>query len=171
MQLEELYDEQSGKVYKFFYIQCLNRSVAEDLTSQTFITFMDKASALHIDTPKKYLYGIMRNVWLEYLREKYESMTSDIEAIEDFEAHTDAEIETFIGTDEPTRLKKYVDRLPDAQRTVIVMRHYNNQTNKEVAEELGKDMNYVKVTYKRGIKSLRKLIESPQTIMAEGVKQ
>jgi RNA polymerase sigma-70 factor (ECF subfamily) len=163
MNLEELYDEQVAKVYKFFYIQCLNQPVAEDLTSQTFMILIDKASALHIDEPKKYLYGIMRKVWLEYLREKYKTLASDIEAIDDFEQHIEEEIETF-GTDVSARLRKYVDRLPESQRTVVQLRHYEDMSPKEVAIELGKDMNYVNVTYKRAMKSLRKLIESPHLL-------
>jgi RNA polymerase sigma-70 factor (ECF subfamily) len=171
MNLEELYDEQSAKVYKFFYIQCLNRMVAEDLTSQTFMALIEKSKGIDIKDAKKYLYGIMRKIWLQYLREKYETIANDLEAIEDFEAHAEMEVNAYETADESARLRTYVEKLPHAQRTVVVMRHYNNQSNQEVATILGKDVNYVKVTYKRGIKTLRRLITQPQMILSEGVTE
>ena len=161
MELEELYDAQVGKVYKFFYIQCLNRHVAEDLTSNTFMILVDKYHALHIDDPKKYLYGIMRKVWLEYLREKYEHKLTSIDELDDFEEYVSDSIDTYDLADTGERLRKYVDQLPEAQRRVIVLRHYHNKAPREIADELSKDMNYVKVTHKRALKTLRSLIKEP----------
>ncbi|MCA9347057.1 sigma-70 family RNA polymerase sigma factor [Candidatus Saccharibacteria bacterium] len=167
MSLEELYDSQFDKVYKFFYIQCLNRHVAEDLTSSTFTILVDKYYALHIDDPKKYLYGIMRKVWLEYLREKYQNQADSIEQIEDFESFATETVEEYDKASVAERLRKYVEKLPEAQRKVVVLRHYHDKAPRQVAEELEKDMNYVKVTYRRAIKTLREIIKDPNFNSAE----
>jgi DNA-directed RNA polymerase specialized sigma24 family protein len=63
MNIGDFYDQYVGKVYKFFYIKTLNRHIAEDLTSQTFIALVESLGSKKIDNPQKYLYGIMRNNW------------------------------------------------------------------------------------------------------------
>ena len=83
--LESFYDIYVDKVYKYFYINCFNRNIAEDLTSQTFVAFIDKSKDLKIDDNKKYLYAIMRNTWMNHLRTKYKESLESIESINDFE--------------------------------------------------------------------------------------
>jgi RNA polymerase sigma factor (sigma-70 family) len=162
MNIEELYDTHVQKVYKFFYIKSLNQKISEDLTSKTFLTFIERSKAADIAKPKEYLYGIMRITWIEHLREKYESLASDIESIEDFEGHTEQVIEDYDALDLTDRLKVIVDKLPVSQRIVVELRHFQNASPKEIAEYLGKDKNYVKVTYRRALANLRLLLTRPE---------
>lgn len=168
MDLEKFYDEYVDKVYKFFYIKSLNKMTAEDLTSETFVLFLHQIKGRKVDDSKKYLYGIMRNVWLEFLKDKYKAQLSSVEKIENFEEYAVNAIQIFDDTKEPmTRLRPYVELLPDKQRQVLVMRTYSGMNIKETAQALGRNAGYVKTTYARAIKSLRAIIEKPY--MNEGV--
>lgn len=168
MDLEQFYDEYVDKVYKFFYIKSLNKHVAEDLTSETFVSFLKQVNNKQVDDNKKYLYGIMRNVWVEFLKNKYKTQLSSFEQIENFEEYATEAMQTFDETEEPMdRLQPFVQLLPSKQRDVLVMRAYQNLNIKQTAEALGKDSNYVKKTYSRALKSLRAIIEKPY--MNEGV--
>ena len=162
--LETFYDEYVDKVYKYFYINCFNRSVAEDLTSQTFVSFLAKVKEMKIDDNKKYLYAIMRNIWMDYLRSKYketiESIES-IESIEDFEDHTAQAISGFESKNIKQRAQTYIERLPKKQRQVAHMRLIEEMTLREIAKELGKKVSYVKTTQSRAIKSLKLMLERP----------
>lgn len=162
MNLETFYDEHVGKVYKFFYIKSLNKATAEDLTSDTFISFMEQAQARDISDHKKYLYGIMRNTWLQFLRSKYQQALTDVENIEDFASHVDDNIERFDEAQEAgNRLVPYIEQLPSKQREVLIKHLVEEKSISEVAAELGKDKNYVKTTYHRALTTLRARLTNP----------
>ena len=165
--LETFYDEYVEKVYKYFYINCFNRSVAEDLTSQTFVAFIAKTKEAKIDDNKKYLYAIMRNTWMDYLRSKYKEAIESIESIEDFEDHTLQTIDGFESKNIKQRAQTYIEKLPNKQRQVAHMRLIEEMTLKEIAKNLGKKVSYVKTTQNRAIKSLRLMLDRPNL---EGVK-
>ncbi len=161
-ELEAFYDEHVDKVYKYFYINCLNRHIAEDLTSQTFVKFIDKVKSQEIDDDKKYLYGVMRNVWMDYLRAKYNEKLVSIDQIEDFEAHAEQVVSSFQSKDMKQRAKQFIHKLPPKQRQVIHMRLIEEKTLKDIASELGKNMSYVKTTQQRAIKRLKVMLENPE---------
>jgi RNA polymerase sigma-70 factor, ECF subfamily len=159
--LERFYDGHVDKVYKYFYIQCLNRHVAEDLTSQTFIAYINKHNNGNIKEQTKYLYAIMRNVWADFLRIKYSEAVASLEAIEDFESHADSAITTFESLSLVERAAVYIDKLPESQRLVARLRFVNGLGLREIAQELGKTMSYVKTTQNRAIKSLKAMMKDP----------
>ena len=159
----KIYHDNIKKLYGFYYSRTLSKEIAEDLTSEAFTTFAESAAQNwdSIDDPTKYLFGIAKNVFMQHLREKYTHTNTDLENLE----HVDFE-EFFKKTsDEGPKIylediaEKYIEDLPKAQKRVISMRLLDKMTLKEIAQELGKDMNYVKTTQKRAIKSLKKMVE------------
>ena len=168
MDLPQFYEEYVDKVYKFFYIKNLNKQIAEDLTSQTFTLFVEQASHQDIDNYKKYLYGIMRNIWLQFLREKYKESLEYVESIDDFETYSKLDVYDFESSVRPeNRMRPFVDKLPKKQNQVLTMRIYQNMSTSEVAKQLGRDKNYVKTTYQRALKSLRGMLETPYMYTVE----
>lgn len=162
MDLAQFYDQYVEKVYKFFYIKCLDRHTAEDLTSQTFLSFVEHLRGeTTINDHKKYLYGIMRNNWLKFLRAKYEEALSGLENIEDFEDYTQKHIDEFEAVPITSRLVPFVNKLPTRQRNVLHLRLVQGLSVGDTAKELGKDKNYVKTTQRRGILSLREMLRKP----------
>lgn len=162
--IEEIYNAQVDKVYKFFYIHCFNQMTAEDLTSQTFMKFLEKLHdpAAIIQNNQKYLYGIMRNVWLEYLRRKYKEKEISVEQIDDFPAYVEESISTYEGQSLEARALPYIELLPEKQKVVIKMRLIEKRPLQEIALLLNKDMNYVKTTQKRGLKRLKELVKAAE---------
>lgn len=161
MKIEDVYDAHVDKVYRFFYVKSLNRYVAEDLTSQTFIALCEQMQDPDrvIQDHKKFLYGIMRNIWLMYLREKYTRHETAIEGIEDFEDFVNSEIDTFSDLTVKQRAEVFINQLPDKQRQIVTRRLLEECSIKDICAQTGKDSNYVKTTYKRGLKRLKQLIE------------
>lgn len=160
--LEQIYDEYVDKVYKYFYIQCLDRHTAEDLTSHTFISFMEKLKENKVTDNKKYLYAIMRNVWMDHLRLKYKQAVDSIDSIEDFEQHAEQAISVFESKDLKERASYFIGKLPEKQAQVARMRLIEGYSLKEIATKLGKNMAYVKTTQNRALKSLRLMLEQPE---------
>lgn len=164
MSIKEIYDQHAEKVYRFFYIHCFNQCVAEDLTSQTFLSYVEKASDpdVSIEDHKKYLYGVMRNVWIAHLREKYQRKEITLEDVGDFAAMVEDEVDSYQSKSLEERALSFIKMLPGKQQRVIEMRLIQKYTHKEIAKILGKDMNYVKTTQKRGIKRLKELLDNPE---------
>jgi RNA polymerase sigma-70 factor, ECF subfamily len=160
MSIDDLYQEHFTPVYKFFYFKTCNQTNAEDLTSQTFLIMVEKMydDDVHIQDHKKFLYGIMRNVWLRYLQDKYRRQEKSVEDIEDFEMYVHSELERETKTSDEERVRKYVERLPSSQRRIMLLRLVEHQELNAICKALDKDMNYVKTTQKRAIKNLRQMI-------------
>lgn len=159
MNIEEVYDEYVGKVYKFFYIQCFDRSLAEDLTSKTFVAYLETVENRTINNPKTYLYGTMRNIWMQYLRDKYSEKTALLSNPELMENYVEYVTGSF--SDEPLqdRAERYLKLLPPMQQQTVRLKVINQISTKEIAVQLGMDVNSVKANYKRGIKRLREVLK------------
>jgi RNA polymerase sigma-70 factor (ECF subfamily) len=160
-ELEDFYEAYVGKVYKFFYINCLDKQAAEDLTSSTFIAFMDKIAEKSIQDRKKYLYGIMRNVWAGFLRDKYNHNVISIENIDNFEVYSEESVSSYENSDLSQRALVFINQLPKSQQIVARMRLIDGKTLPEISQQLGKNMAYVKTTQNRAIKSLKRLLRQP----------
>jgi RNA polymerase sigma-70 factor (ECF subfamily) len=164
MSIDSLYQEHFRAVYKFFYFKSLDQTIAEDLTSQTFLVLVEKMNDtdMTINDHKKFLYGIMRNVWLRFLQAKYRSQEQLIANIEDFEAYVHTELDREAETSDEERIKRFVDMLPSSQQRVMELRLLERHSLSEICHLLNRDMNYVKTTQKRAIKNLKKLLEGEQ---------
>lgn len=160
--IEEIYDQYIDKVYGFFYYKTLNKQMSEDLTSDTFVIFMEKFNDedVLIDDNKKYLYGVMRNVWLRYLQKKYKEAAVEIENIDDFSGHVEQTLYQEDLKDDKDRLRELIKQLPDKQQQVIKMRFIDELSLQEICNSLGKNMNYVKTTQKRGFKTMTRIIDN-----------
>jgi RNA polymerase sigma factor (sigma-70 family) len=134
--------------------------VAEDLTSESFMALAQKINAgADIEDSVKYLYGIARNNWNAYLRDKYKIKIVYTDAIEDLAKSVEQEADEWENSTLESRASKFINKLPKKQKEVVHRRLIIKQTNKEIAESMGVDYNYVKVTLRRGLRNLEKLIE------------
>jgi RNA polymerase sigma-70 factor, ECF subfamily len=161
-ELERLYNEHFRKIYRFFYYKILSREQAEDLTSDTFMRFVEMLEDKHaseVRDPVKYLYGIAKLVLLQHLKLKYNSIRSiPIEAEQDFGSYVDEFLDEVDSAPTPEELAlKYIDQLPEKQRLILKLRLIEKNSLRDICTKLDKDMNYVKTTQKRGLYNLKLL--------------
>lgn len=162
--LSTIYDQEFDKIYSFFYYKTLSSDVAEDLTSETFLTLaniLSTNSSKEINNIKGFLFGIAKNIFIKYLQQKYRGEIPFSNLGEDFEEY----LEDFVTKQEKKepledKLIKYLEFIPKKQAIVLQLRFIEKLSLKEIADKLGKDMNYVKTTQKRAFKSLRDAIEA-----------
>ncbi len=162
--LAKLFDDNLDGVYRFFYNKFQQREIAEDLTGETFLSFAEMfRDGVDYDNPQRYLYGIARNKYFNYLKEKkelpityFESGTLEIIAEKVSEINnTDDNLELPTQEEEITLV---LDKLPRKQSQIVRLRFLEKLNLQEIAELLGKNMNYVKTTQRRALKSLKKAI-------------
>jgi len=162
-ELEQLYNKNFVKIYRFFYYKVLSREIAEDLTSESFMKFLAISKTKDdILDKEKYLFGVVKLVFMSYLRNKYNSIkTIPIETEQDFGSYVDNFIKEVDEEPTPEDLAiKYIEKLPEKQKIVVKMRLIEKKSLKEICQILNKDMNYVKTTQKRALKNLKILIST-----------
>ena len=162
-ELEQLYNKNFVKIYRFFYYKVLSKELAEDLTSESFMKFLAiNKTKQDILNKEKYLFGVVKLVFLNHLRNKYNSIkTIPIETEQDFGAYVDNFIKEVDEEPTPEDLAlKFIHKLPEKQKIVVKMRLIEKKSLKEICEILQKDMNYVKTTQKRALKNLKILLST-----------
>lgn len=159
--IETIYDLNIEKIYRFFYYKTLSKEIAEDLTSETFLQFIDQIKKeKEIVNLISYLFGIARIVFSNYLKRKYKTEIPLSNGLDNFAAKIDDYLEESDQETAEEKIRKYLNFIPQSQRVVVELRLIYKLTLSEIAQKLGKDMNYVKTNQKRGIKSLKKVIET-----------
>lgn len=150
-------------VYGFFMAKTFNTQLSEDLTSDVFVTAFEQFnlsnSEQHINDKEKYIFGVAKITWLKYLRSKYADKVTYVEDIQDFEQYAVQTIQDTKSRSLVDRALPYIEQLPEKQRAVLQLRFRDGLSLKEICEHMDTDMNYVKTTQKRGIASLKRLIQ------------
>lgn len=162
-ELEHLYNKNFKKIYRYFYIKFQSKEIAEDLTSDAFIKFLSIIKYKEdIYDPEKYLFGIVKLVFIEQLRKKYKGLkTIPIEKEQDFGGRMDEFLNDVDNAPSPIDIViSYIDKLPNKQAMILRLRLIEKLSLKEICLRLNRDMNYVKTTQKRAIKNLKLLIST-----------
>lgn len=63
-----LVQEQYDKIYRFCYFKLHNRELAEDITQETFLKYLEKYQFSSSETALKYLYTIARHLCVDEFR-------------------------------------------------------------------------------------------------------
>jgi RNA polymerase sigma factor (sigma-70 family) len=159
--IEILYEITFDKIYRFFYYKFLSKDIAQDLTSQTYLCFIEKIQKDNdIKEPKKYLFGIAKIIFFQHLKTKYthDELSLDESVIGNFEEYADEFEEKFQGNDLRKIASEFISKLPEKQKEILSMRLVEDMSLSLICKLMDKDMNYIKTTQKRGIANLKKLL-------------
>ena len=144
----ELYEENFARVYAFIARRVRNRQEAQDLTSQVF----ERALAnLHkFEWQGKpfaaWLYRMAANAVADhYHAQSRELQWQQPEVTED-------EIEV---AEKRAMLSRCIDRLPQEQRRVLILRFFEERSIRDVAGQLGKSEGAIKQLQWRALQKLR----------------
>src|SRR5216684_170063 len=133
----ELYEENFARVYAFIARRVLNRQEAQDLTSEVFQRALGNLHRFEWRGAPfaAWLYRMAANAIADHYREKARELPWEQPEI------TNDEVEM---ADRRASLSRCVDRLPQDQRRVIVMRFMEERSIREIAQQLGKSEGAIK---------------------------
>jgi len=122
MDIENYYD----KIYRYICFKVNNKTLAEDLTQETFLRFLKSESK----EPERYLYMIARNLCIDEFRRIKPVSTEDEEMLVVSEGFEDEILEkqTISGA-----LKK----LSEEDREIVILRFVNEEPVGEIAKMFG----------------------------------
>jgi RNA polymerase sigma-70 factor, ECF subfamily len=144
----ELYEENFDRVYAYVVRRVRERQDAEDVTAQVFHQALAGLPKFEWRGAPfaSWLYRIAANAIADHYKEK--SRTTGIES-EPLTSGAADDIESRVT------LFRSVDRLPQDQRRVVVMRFSEGKSIREIANEMNKSEGAVKQLQWRGLQTLR----------------
>lgn len=140
------------KLYRVAYRILKDEGNAEDIVQETYIKLWNKRDEMKsIENTEAYAIIILRNSCLDFLRKK-RNYLSDFEMDIEESGSLIREVEL---RDEIEHVKNLVNRLPDQQKLVMQLKHWDDYTDDEIEEITGMSQVNIRVTLSRARKTIR----------------
>lgn len=165
--IESLINRHKNKVFTYISIYVREQSLAEDIFQETFLKVIRSLKAGKYTDNGKFLSWVMRiahNLIIDHFRrEKQMRMLSN----DDYESDILNERKFAEDNIEDSLVKEQIendvrvllDRLPDDQREVVMLRHYAGLSFKEIAEQTQVSINTALGRMRYALINMRKMIE------------
>ncbi len=154
--LGEIYDRYAVKIYSYILYQVGEQGLAEDLTASVFIKMLDaiKASKAWRLSFSSWLYRIAHNAVVDHFRRSshFRSLPLD-EGLVASKDSPSATVETVMATEV---VKEAMGQLTVEQRTVVILKFFEECSNLEVATIMNKTEGAVKSLQYRALAALRR---------------
>ena len=162
-QLSEVYETYFPKIYNYIFYRILHKQITEDLTSRVFLKAAEK---IHLYNPEKgaistWLFAIAENEINDYFRSSkivmipFDSLSDSSVLSIDFEEQSE-----LIKTEDRQELYMALSELDDRTRDIISQNYFMDKSLRQIAIEKNMNEHTVSTVHKRGIKTLRKVMQS-----------
>ncbi|HEY6274542.1 MAG TPA: sigma-70 family RNA polymerase sigma factor [Terriglobales bacterium] len=155
-----LYQRYAPQVHRFAQFLCGDASLADDITSETFVRVWTARGEIRENTVKAYLFTIARNIYRDHLRrnrrlhELQESLP-DASPGPQIRAEHKAELANVLAA---------LQRLAEVDRAALLMRVQEEMSYEEIAQTLNLPVTTVKVKVHRARLKLMKASELFQEV-------
>jgi len=160
---EVLLNRYKSKVFTNIYLIVKDTYIAEDLTQDTFIKAIKTLRGNKYNEEGKFKPWILRiahNLAIDYFRKKKRYPTivmEDGSNIFNTLAFSEAPYENFqVQEDTKKKLRSFIEELPENQREVIMMRHYQEMSFQDIAESTDVSINTALGRMRYALINLRK---------------
>ena len=165
--VEELIHRYKNKVYTYIYFNVRNQHLAEDLFQDTFIKVIKSFQDGKYQDNGRLLSWIMRiahNLIIDYYRrnKQLNTCSNDDYEMDMFNSprYSEENVEQVMVNDQIfDDVRRLVDKLPDDQKEIILLRHYGGLSFKEIAEQTNVSINTALGRMRYAIINMRKLIK------------
>lgn len=131
---------------------------AEDLVQEVFLKLWTQRDWLpQMDSEEAYCVRMVRNVFLDRRRSARLPLSGEPVADRSAVADDDVAAHTEL-CDLAARARMLMDRLPEQQRTVMMLKDVDDCTYEEVAERTGLTLGNLRVVLSRARKTIRRLL-------------
>jgi RNA polymerase sigma-70 factor (ECF subfamily) len=172
--IEILITRHKRKVFSYIYNLVKDRDVAEDLFQDTFIKVINTLKGKNYNEEGKFLPWVMRiahNIVIDYFRKAKKMQTTsggnDWNIFDSLNVFDDTVHDKMEKKQVRADVRKLIEKLPDDQREVLVMRHYEDLSFKEIAEISNISINTALGRMRYALINLRKLIEEYQLVLVD----
>ncbi len=151
---KEVYTKYARDVFRFSFWLSGSYDEANDIASETFLRMWTAKQELHTQTVKAYLFTIARNLYLKSQQAKRKKTILDEHIVGPANIIEEQEIKSRLEV-----TKRALQNLSVAERSVIIMRSFENMSYTEIARAMGLSLSAVKVKIHRARTKLLLKIE------------
>jgi RNA polymerase sigma factor (sigma-70 family) len=142
--------------YAYGFVHDLER--ARDIVQDTFIRLCQQDVAKVKDGLKTWLFTVCRNRALDVLRKESRVSPLDEDQLKKHAAEAPSPDESLDQSERMASVMRYLDRLSDNQRTVILMKFRDGRSYQEICDATGLSSGNVGFLIHTGLKRLRELL-------------
>lgn len=153
MGIEEIYRIYFRDVYRYILSIVKNKSIAEDITQDTFVKVIKNIDKYNgSQHTKAWLFTIARNTLYTYLnREKiYDKQEISLEII----GESEDMLEKVIEKEEALNIKQLIDELTEPYKQVFHLRYYGELSFEEIGSIFEKSAGWARIVYYRAKKQV-----------------
>jgi len=151
-------EEFSDSVYRFIRANIKDDERAGDIVQDSFEKLWRNVTEIEYRVVKSWLFTTSYNLMIDIIRRE-----NRISSLEDHDEHD------FIGdssySDLNEILHKALDRLPDIQKSLVLLRDYEGYSYREIGEITGLTEAQVKINIYRGRMALKSFIGKIETVI------
>ena len=169
---EVLLERHKDKIYTSIYLFVKDSALAEDIFQEVFIKIINTLREGKYNHEGKFLQWAMRisyNMCVDYFRRnKRRSNISPTETFDIFDVLplSDSNAEQNMIKDEThNKLRMIIDKLPDEQKEVVILRHYADMSFKEISQLTRVSINTALGRMRYALINIRRMIEEKEVVM------
>lgn len=153
---KQIYEQYLRDVYRYCLYRLQNKEQAEDVTSETFLKFLEYKTPEKIENVKLWIITVARNIIFNKYKKERIKVNLEQTVIGDLADTpiTDAEAK-IIDEQLIAQVKSSITELDNITREVLVLKVWEELKFKEIAELIDLNENTVKTIYYKGIASLQ----------------
>jgi len=150
--------EYSDKVYRFILGNIKDTQRAEDIVQDSYEKLWRNVTEIEFSVARSWLFSTAYHTMIDILRK--ESRMTRIEPVHEKESIYDKGY-----SDLNEILQKALEKLPEAQKTAVMLRDYEGYSYKEISEITGSNEAQVKTNIYRGRVALKTYIGTIETVL------
>lgn len=173
--LAALLERYKSKIYTSIYMKVKDEYLAEDIFQETFIKVINTLKGGKYNDEGKFLPWVMRiahNMIIDHFRkEKRAPSIVNTEGFDIFDVldFSDENVESkMLREQRDIDLKKMIQKLPDDQKEVLIMRHFCDMSFKDIADITEVSINTALGRMRYALANLRKMIEGQSLMLQIG---
>lgn len=158
-EFEKIYKSNVDKIYRFLFLKTFSKSIAEDLTSKTFLKGWQFFKKEKIENPLSFLYRTAQNLLFDYWRKekKVEILPLDERILKDEKYNPLPEIERKF---EFEKISEALRKLPQEDQNILIWYYVEGFKINEIAKILEKSEGATRVLISRALKKLKNILIS-----------
>lgn len=157
----QIYDEHVDKVYRFVFFKVSNEALAQDITSETFTRLWKEISFdREVKSPSGFLFRVAKNLITDHYRVKDQN-PANLDNLDNVLVDQKEDVlSTIVQNDEMRTVKAALDQLNEDSRLAVSLYYIEQLPYSDVAKALNRSQGATRVLVSRGMKQLRKILES-----------
>ncbi|MBW6497495.1 MAG: sigma-70 family RNA polymerase sigma factor [Bacteroidales bacterium] len=170
--LEELVKRHQRKVFSYILLIVKDKHLAEDIFQDTFIKVINTLRAGAYNEEGKFLPWVMRiahNLIIDFFRKSkrmpFIENSEEYDLFETLKVYEETVEDKMIIAQIHSDVQRLVEYLPEEQKEVLKMRHYQDMSFKDIAEQTNVSINTALGRMRYALINLRKMVSEKEIIL------